>query len=150
MSDHQTPEEIEKLKVNWSKDPCWDIEDTEGFEAHHDELLKWREEREADLQREAEEYIAHRARVVAIETGVTNSDIQKNIHTFAEIENDVNRALSYESSTDLAAAQVRATLLLTAQIARVADALDAIQCVYETGDARDSLAESVRIWGTEK
>jgi len=29
-----TPEQIQKLKDNWSQDPCWDIEDTEGFEAH--------------------------------------------------------------------------------------------------------------------
>jgi hypothetical protein len=31
-------EEVEKLKSDWKSDPCWDIEDTEGFEEYHDEL----------------------------------------------------------------------------------------------------------------
>lgn len=43
----KTPEEIEALKWNWVNDPCWDIEDTEGFEAHRDELAVFRQEREA-------------------------------------------------------------------------------------------------------
>lgn len=35
----RTPDEIESLKANWQADPCWDIEDTDGFEAHRFELL---------------------------------------------------------------------------------------------------------------
>lgn len=54
----KTIEEVEKLKEGWKKDPCWDIEDTEGFEEYRDELhsfrlqyehecnLKWEVERE--------------------------------------------------------------------------------------------------------
>jgi hypothetical protein len=38
----RTPEEIEALKANWLKDPCWDIEETEGFEAHSVELKAYR------------------------------------------------------------------------------------------------------------
>jgi hypothetical protein len=34
----QTPEAIADLKVEWLADPHWDIADTEGFEAHRDEL----------------------------------------------------------------------------------------------------------------
>lgn len=34
--------EIEALKENWLSDPCWDIEDTEGFEAHYGELYAFR------------------------------------------------------------------------------------------------------------
>lgn len=49
--------EITQLKINWLNDPCFDIEDTEGFEDHRKELLafrqhaerKWAEKREADL-----------------------------------------------------------------------------------------------------
>ena len=37
-----TQEAIDRLKSNWANDPHWDIEDTEGFEEHHDELLKYR------------------------------------------------------------------------------------------------------------
>ncbi len=38
----RTPAEIAELKQHWLQDPCWDIEDTEGFEAHRDELLNFR------------------------------------------------------------------------------------------------------------
>lgn len=37
-----TPDEIEALKRNWLSDPCWDIEETDGFEAHKPELLAFR------------------------------------------------------------------------------------------------------------
>lgn len=40
----KTPEEIESLKRSWFSDPCWDIEETEGFEAHRDELLEYHRE----------------------------------------------------------------------------------------------------------
>jgi len=36
-----TKEELTALKLNWMGDPCWDIEDTEGFEEHRDELLEF-------------------------------------------------------------------------------------------------------------
>lgn len=38
----KTPSEIQALIENWIEDPCWDIEDTEGFEDHKDILLKYR------------------------------------------------------------------------------------------------------------
>lgn len=37
---------IATLKANWCENPCWDIEDSEGFEDYHDELLKFRQEKE--------------------------------------------------------------------------------------------------------
>lgn len=37
-----TKEELEKLKRNWTADPCWDLETTEGFEEHRQELLDFR------------------------------------------------------------------------------------------------------------
>ena len=50
----RTAEEIEALKTNWRDDPIWDIEDTEGFELHRDELVAYRLEWEVHwkLQRE--------------------------------------------------------------------------------------------------
>lgn len=52
----KSPEEIEALKENWSNDPCWDIEDTEGFEAYREELVAFaaekRAEWDADLRRQ--------------------------------------------------------------------------------------------------
>lgn len=38
----KTREEVEKLKQDWLKDGCWDIETTEGYEDYKDELLKFR------------------------------------------------------------------------------------------------------------
>lgn len=35
-------EDIAKLKADWLEDPCWDIEETEGFELHRKELLEFR------------------------------------------------------------------------------------------------------------
>ena len=56
-----TNEEIENLKASWAADPCWDIEDTEGFQAHRAELRRyrlvmenqWRRERRGQLQQKA-------------------------------------------------------------------------------------------------
>lgn len=42
----KTRAEIEALKANWLGDPCWDIEETEGFEAHRSELYTFRLEQE--------------------------------------------------------------------------------------------------------
>lgn len=38
----RTRDEVAALKREWIQDPCWDIETTEGFEAHQDELLAHR------------------------------------------------------------------------------------------------------------
>jgi len=38
----KTREEVENLKANWREDPCWNIEDTQGFNEHKDELLAYR------------------------------------------------------------------------------------------------------------
>jgi len=38
----KTPEQIQILKDDWRNDPCWDIEETKGFESHKDELLEYR------------------------------------------------------------------------------------------------------------
>lgn len=56
MSVERTRDEIQQLKESWRRDPSWDLEDTEGFEAHREELLAYRLEFEAkvheDEQRE--------------------------------------------------------------------------------------------------
>lgn len=52
----RTQEEIEQLKRDWNRDPCWDIEGTVGFEEHREELLMYRlrckAEADADLYAE--------------------------------------------------------------------------------------------------
>jgi RNA polymerase-binding transcription factor DksA len=59
--EKRTNEELEDLKKQWLADGCWDIEDTEGFEAHHDELLAWRKDLEREYERKAEELVKKRA-----------------------------------------------------------------------------------------
>jgi hypothetical protein len=43
----KTIEEIEALKRDWKNDPVWDIETTEGFEDHTNDLLAFRKECES-------------------------------------------------------------------------------------------------------
>lgn len=42
-----TQEQLTNLKAQWKGDPCWDIEDTEGFKEHRAELAAFREAQEA-------------------------------------------------------------------------------------------------------
>jgi hypothetical protein len=43
----KTRQDVDQLKETWLGDPCWDIENTEGFEAYRDELIAYRNECEA-------------------------------------------------------------------------------------------------------
>lgn len=43
-AEQRTRAEIDGLKANWKADPCWDIEDTETFEAHREELVAFHEQ----------------------------------------------------------------------------------------------------------
>lgn len=56
----RTPEEIETLKHSWMSDPIWDIENTEGFEYHYQELRRWREAHEAEQARRERERVTER------------------------------------------------------------------------------------------
>lgn len=141
----KTAQEIQALKDNWVKDPCWDIETEEGFEEYAEELLAFRLQKEAEWQSETEEAIARRARVVTVETGITHSSIQQNIHTFGEIEKQLKRNQNGFTSKveEIAIQQVRATLLLAAQVARIAD-------VLEDMDRGTSFNISMKPFGSEQ
>lgn len=58
MSDPKSSKEITELKQQWLADPCWDIEDTEGFEAHAQELKEFRREMEAEWAADRREKLA--------------------------------------------------------------------------------------------
>ena len=45
-------EQIDDLKRQWKADPCWDIEETEGFETVREELLAYRLQMEAQWEKE--------------------------------------------------------------------------------------------------
>lgn len=122
----KTNEEIQALKENWMKDPCFELEDTPGFEDHKVELLTWRNMYESETALRMKEREAARRNFVREQTGISDIDIANSIRTFAEIERDVVYATRDENywSMELAAAQVRATLLQAAQLKRIADALE--------------------------
>jgi hypothetical protein len=126
--------EIDKLKEQWKKDPDWDIECTEGFEDHVEELLSYRKEVEAELEAKHQAKAEKRADYVRVQTGVLNADIVSALHTWNDIENEVGaqdryigRFVNVEDQViaELKQAQVRAMLLLAAQVKRVADAIEA-------------------------
>lgn len=123
---------LEALQNSWKADPNWDIEDTEGFAAYHDELLAWRKayELECDLRHKRRE--RERADLVREQTGVTDADIVLALSTWSEIERMVSSQDSYIGDfgtreaivmAEVQIAQVRATLLQAAQLKRIADEL---------------------------
>lgn len=48
----RTRAQVEHLKLDWLDDPCWDIEETEGYENYKDELRIFRENQEFKWQQE--------------------------------------------------------------------------------------------------
>lgn len=60
MEQH-TPEEIDRLKQSWRADPCWDIEDTDGFSAYYDELKAYHEQMREQWRRERYDEIDSKA-----------------------------------------------------------------------------------------
>lgn len=74
---------VESLKQNWAKDPCWDLEETEGFKEYREELKAFAEQKEKEWEEfrakvkqdriEAEvEAIAERAQQLGL--GYTRND----------------------------------------------------------------------------
>lgn len=120
-----TQEQIQKLKDSWLHDPCWDIEKTEGFEEHEGELLIFRKEQQVEWEMEARERRERRTRVFGMSTGIQDVDLADCLLTFSEIEHDVAGQDNYivDVQTVVMQSQVRATLLLAAEVKRVADLL---------------------------
>lgn len=63
----RSTEEIEALKASWCNDPIWDIEDTDGFELHRDELLAYRLKWEARVKLHREQRILKFATPLGLE-----------------------------------------------------------------------------------
>lgn len=66
-------EDIEALKRNWKSDPIWDIEDTEGFEDHREELLQFSKEMQAIWDKREQE-MAWRQHVHGPASGLTKRE----------------------------------------------------------------------------
>jgi len=157
MTQTRTPEEIDQLKKSWLADPNWDIEDSDGFEAHREELLAFHKEQDAKWEAKWLEAENERIEKVMLATGVGKSYRGEllALHTFEEIEREVKRqdrwigeCGNYELMVPmtLAQLQIRATLLQASQLKRIADALEQIA----NQDDGTSLINSAKIWGSEK
>lgn len=44
-------EQVEELKENWKKDPCYDIYDSEGFEEYKNELIEFQKQHELEEEK---------------------------------------------------------------------------------------------------
>lgn len=145
----KSQEEIQALKDSWLKNPIWNIEKSEGFEEYEDELLAFRKETEERWDEKREERRKQRARDFGAQTGIWDDGFSEFLDTFKEISRslDLDRMVGdcgsavEMSNYIISKSQVKATLLLAAQLKRIAD-------VLESMDGRDSFAESVRIWGS--
>jgi hypothetical protein len=61
-----TIEDIEALKGKWISDPCWALEETEGFEDHRTELCSFRMETEQRWQLEHQTRMAKKAEELGV------------------------------------------------------------------------------------
>jgi len=62
---------IDELKHQWERDPIWDIEDSEGFEDHRDELLAFRLQKEQEWRDESERLLRDKAERLGIPDNLT-------------------------------------------------------------------------------
>ncbi|MFC0808973.1 hypothetical protein ACFHWW_26630 [Ensifer sp. P24N7] len=53
--------ELQRLKDSWLRDPTWDIEDTEGFEDHAEELRAFAEAHRIEQEKEYQNRILAKA-----------------------------------------------------------------------------------------
>lgn len=61
----KTRAEIDELILSWREDPAWELEETEGFEEHKDELLAVRQKCEAEWKAQAQrEHAEARAKLL--------------------------------------------------------------------------------------
>lgn len=137
----KTRDEIEALKEGWKRDPIWDIEDTEGFEQHREELLAWRRDWEDEVNKRVAANAKKRIEQMKKETGITDSMTAMYLRTFAELQINIQNARRgdiSEAMVSLAEASASATLLLAAQVKRVADEL---QNANDYRDAEDERRE---------
>jgi hypothetical protein len=59
-----TRTDINELKAQWEADSCWDIEDTEGFEGHREELTAFRIAKETEWEQLRRESVRSKAKTL--------------------------------------------------------------------------------------
>lgn len=107
----KTEAEVQALKACWQQDPCWNIEETEGFEDYKEELLAFREKCEV-------EWVKTR---VYKETRSTKTNVDRAVELI-EFANNSNEV--WDDSHRIQMAQVHAMLALVAELKRMNDRLE--------------------------
>lgn len=78
--------EIYELKCEWMDDPHWDLEETEGFEDHYEELLAFRKQCEAFWAQAAQVGVFTKMRELncSYETAEYVIDLEQRLISFAQ------------------------------------------------------------------
>ena len=85
MTQVKSREEVEKLKENWKGDPCWDIEETEGFEDYKDQLKEYRLKQQSEWRAAEYNRIYNKAQGLGIEN-LGNKDDEPNLQLVKYLE----------------------------------------------------------------
>ena len=89
----RTTEEIEALKASWRDDPIWDIEDSEGFELHRDELRAYRLECEARWKSQHEQRILKFATPLGLQNNPALAEyLMRQEAAIAELRAEIHRS----------------------------------------------------------
>jgi hypothetical protein len=83
--------ELDELKSQWRRDPCWDIEETEGFEDHKEELLAYRLKCESEWKQEQTERLEKRATELGCSVALVQY-IERLEYRLGVLEDDKERA----------------------------------------------------------
>lgn len=140
---NKTPAEIDTLKESWLKDPMWDIENTEGFEEHYDELVAFHKGQAA--KRDAENAIREaqqKNKTFEMRIKELQSNVEATDYRLGHLEDTGSIDVGALELANLNKLHVEAILMLTEQVKRIGDILE------DTNS--NGLAQSVEIWGTGK
>ena len=86
----RTVEELESLKANWRNDPIWDIEDTDGFDLHRDELVAYRLEWQARWKAQQEQRLLQFASPLGLENNLALAEyMMRQEATIEELKSNI-------------------------------------------------------------
>ena len=145
----RTDAEIQALKDAWERDGDYDIdiEDTEGFEAHYQELRGWREAHEAAYR--AAHRAAHRARAAEAEANAADraAEAEANAANAA-----ADRAYNAYRDADRALARALARAVADADAmsgTRAERIMNTIITQAAAHDLRDALEAALELFGQQ-
>jgi len=91
----RTREEINDLKAHWISDPCWDIDEAKGFEAHWEELKFFKMSMERRWKKKYHEKLLQKAAELGVPGNTQLAEkiisIEKDIHRIAQAKKGMNQ-----------------------------------------------------------